>query len=127
MSLFFANKGYHPDLQVWSTQELPSQTAETFAANLEKTHRELKWAIAEAQIYSTHIQNRGPSVHPSQVHLNYPTVQEACRMLPRPLQCVGESRDPLIPHKTTGVMLDSHLGNKSDIFHHNHENNQLKR
>ena len=26
-----------------------------------------------------------------------------------------------------GVMLDSYLGNKSDIFHHNYENNQLKR
>ena len=25
------------------------------------------------------------------------------------------------------VTLDSHLGNKSDIFHHNHENNQLER
>jgi len=25
------------------------------------------------------------------------------------------------------VMLNSHLGNKSDIFYHNHENNQLKR
>jgi len=25
------------------------------------------------------------------------------------------------------VMLNSHLGNKSDIFHHNNKNNQLKR
>jgi len=25
------------------------------------------------------------------------------------------------------VMLDSRLGNKSDIFHHNNENNQLER
>jgi len=25
------------------------------------------------------------------------------------------------------VMLDSHSGNKSDIFHHNNENNQLER
>jgi len=25
------------------------------------------------------------------------------------------------------VTPDSHLGNKSDIFHHNNENNQLKR
>jgi len=25
------------------------------------------------------------------------------------------------------VMLDSHLGDKSDIFHHNNENNQLER
>jgi len=25
------------------------------------------------------------------------------------------------------VTLDSHLGNKSDIFHHNDKNNQLKR
>jgi len=25
------------------------------------------------------------------------------------------------------IMLDSHLGNKSDIFHYNYENNQLKR
>ena len=26
-------------------------------------------------------------------------------------------------HIGTGVMPDSHLGNKSNIFHHNHENN----
>jgi len=49
MSPFFANKGYHPDLQVWTTQELPSQTAETFIVNLEEMHRELKQTIVEAQ------------------------------------------------------------------------------
>jgi len=27
----------------------------------------------------------------------------------------------------SAVMLDSYLDNKSDIFHHNHENNQLER
>jgi len=35
-------------------------------------------------------------------------------------------RKTSIPDES-GVTLDSHLGNKSDIFHHNHENNQLKR
>ena len=29
--------------------------------------------------------------------------------------------------KLHSVMLDSHLGNKSDIFHYNHENNQLEK
>jgi len=29
--------------------------------------------------------------------------------------------------KLYSVTLDSHLDNKSDIFHHNHENNQLER
>jgi len=49
MSPFFANKGYHPNLQVRTTRELSSQSAENFVANLESTHAELKQAIAEAQ------------------------------------------------------------------------------
>ena len=49
ISFFFANKRYHPDLQVRTTRELPSQTAKIFVANLEETHRELKWTIIEAQ------------------------------------------------------------------------------
>ena len=49
MSFFFTNKGYHLDLQVRTTWELPSQAAETFIVNLEEMHRELKWAIAEVQ------------------------------------------------------------------------------
>ena len=49
MFSFFANKGYHPNLQVWAMRELSSQTAETFVTNLEETHKELRRAIAEAQ------------------------------------------------------------------------------
>jgi len=30
-------------------------------------------------------------------------------------------------YRTCAIMLDSCLGNKSDIFHHNNKNNQLER
>jgi len=42
ISPFFANKGYHPNLQVWTVRELTSSVAETFVANLEEMHAELK-------------------------------------------------------------------------------------
>jgi len=49
MSPFFTNKGYYPNLQVWTVWELTSSAAEMFVADLEEMHAELKQAIAEAQ------------------------------------------------------------------------------
>jgi len=50
ISPFFANKGYHPSLQVQLTHKVTSQPAETFVVNLEETHAKLKQAIAAAQL-----------------------------------------------------------------------------
>jgi len=46
---FFANKGYHPRIQVQVTQELLSQSAETFVTNLDRTYMQLKRALTKAQ------------------------------------------------------------------------------
>jgi len=45
--LFYANKGYHPYLQTHSLQDLPSESTQQFAANLEIDHLELKEAILD--------------------------------------------------------------------------------
>jgi len=49
MSPFFANKGYHPNLQVQRVWELASQSTEGYVASLEEMHTELKQAIMEAR------------------------------------------------------------------------------
>jgi len=49
MSPFFANKGYHPSLQVQTIHKLISILAEKFIVDLIDTHMRLKQAIAEAQ------------------------------------------------------------------------------
>jgi len=46
---FFANKSYYPSIQIQMIQELASQLAKIFMANLEKTHIKLKQAITKAQ------------------------------------------------------------------------------
>jgi len=49
ISPFFANKGYHPKLQVQIQRDLVSDSARTYVADLEELHTELKRVIAEAQ------------------------------------------------------------------------------
>jgi hypothetical protein len=49
ISPFFANKGYHPGLQVQIEQELVSEAAREFVVDLGQLHEELKRVIAEAQ------------------------------------------------------------------------------
>jgi len=49
VSPFFANKGYHPHLQVHPIQDLPSVDAQQFAQNLASAHSELKESIRDAQ------------------------------------------------------------------------------
>src|SRR5215813_4462204 len=49
ISPFFANKGYHPNLQVQIERELVSENAKKFVADLDELHTELKLAISEAQ------------------------------------------------------------------------------
>jgi len=49
MSPFYANKGYHPRLQVQSNGELPSLSASSFIADLESIHTKLKLSIKAAQ------------------------------------------------------------------------------
>jgi len=49
ISPFFANKGYHPNLQVQMERELVSESAKEFVADLDELHSELKLTIAEAQ------------------------------------------------------------------------------
>ena len=49
ISPFFANKGYHPNLQVQMECELVSESAKEFVADLDELHSELKLTIAEAQ------------------------------------------------------------------------------
>jgi len=40
VSLFYANKGYHLCLQTHSLQDLPSESTQQFATNLETDHSE---------------------------------------------------------------------------------------
>ena len=49
VSPFYANKGYHPRLQVHTLQDLSSENTRSFAKNLETVHSELKNAIIKAQ------------------------------------------------------------------------------
>jgi len=49
ISLFFANKGYHSNLQVQTMHKLASIPAEKFVVDLKDIHMRLKQAIAEAQ------------------------------------------------------------------------------
>jgi hypothetical protein len=49
ISPFFANKGYHPNLQVQIERELVSENAKKFVADLDGLHSELKLSIADAQ------------------------------------------------------------------------------
>ena len=49
ISPFFANKGYHPKLQVHIQRELVSESARTYVADLDELHTELKRVIGEAQ------------------------------------------------------------------------------
>src|ERR1700734_1848507 len=50
ISLFFANKGYHPNLTVHPEPDLTSSHAKDLVVNLDEPHQELKSAIAEAQL-----------------------------------------------------------------------------
>jgi hypothetical protein len=49
ISPFFANKGYHPNLQVQIQRELASEPARKYVADLDELHAELKRVIAESQ------------------------------------------------------------------------------
>ena len=49
ISLFFANKGYHPNLTVHPEHDLASAHAKDFIVNLDELHQELKTTIAKAQ------------------------------------------------------------------------------
>ena len=52
ISLFFANKGYHPDLTIHPKHDLASACAKDLAVNLDKLHQELKTTIAKSQLWS---------------------------------------------------------------------------
>ena len=49
ISLFFANKGYHPNLTIHPERDLASSRAKDLIVNLDELHQELKATIAEAQ------------------------------------------------------------------------------
>src|SRR6202035_5637019 len=49
ISLFFANKGYHPNITVHPELEVTSAKAKEFAVNLDDLHQELRTQISEAQ------------------------------------------------------------------------------
>ena len=49
ISLFFANKGYHPNLTIHPECDLASSHAKDLVVNLDELHQELKATIAEAQ------------------------------------------------------------------------------
>ena len=50
ISLFFANKGYHPNLTVHPERDLASSCARDLLVNLNELHQELKSTISEAQL-----------------------------------------------------------------------------
>jgi len=50
LSPFFANKGYHPRLQLLLDQQLLSEEVRLFLAELEGIHSRLKQAIMDAQV-----------------------------------------------------------------------------
>ena len=49
ISLFFANKGYHPNITVHPERDLSSAKARDFTVNLDELHKELRLQIAKAQ------------------------------------------------------------------------------
>ena len=50
ISLFFANKGYHPNFTIHPEQDLASSCARDLVVNLDELHQELKSTISEAQL-----------------------------------------------------------------------------
>ena len=50
ISLFFANKGYHPNLTIHPERDLASSRARDLVVNLDELHQELKSTISEAQL-----------------------------------------------------------------------------
>ena len=50
ISLFFANKGYHPNLTIHPKRDLASLRAKYLIVDLDELHQELKATIAEAQL-----------------------------------------------------------------------------
>ena len=49
VSLFYANKGYHPNITVHPEHDLASTRAREFVTDLDKLHQELKKRVTEAQ------------------------------------------------------------------------------
>ena len=49
ISLFFANKGYHPNLAIYLECNLASSHAKDLIVNLDELYQELKTTIFEAQ------------------------------------------------------------------------------
>src|SRR5882672_8024042 len=49
VSPFYANKGYHPALEVYPEHDLASARAHDYAINLQALHEELKLSMTEAQ------------------------------------------------------------------------------
>ena len=49
MSLFFANKGYHPEFTMDPQAKISLDEAQTFVVDLENIHAELKENIMQAQ------------------------------------------------------------------------------
>src|SRR5260221_6296147 len=49
VSLFFANKGYHPSLTAEPNIQVSSTGAQCFILDLDNLHSELKWSIVKAQ------------------------------------------------------------------------------
>ena len=52
VSLFFANKGYHPNLTIHPERDLASSCAKDLVVDLDKLHQQLHKSIAEAQCIS---------------------------------------------------------------------------
>jgi hypothetical protein len=50
ISLFFINKGYHPNLTLHPEHDIASSRAKDLVVDLDELHQELKSAIAEAQL-----------------------------------------------------------------------------
>src|SRR5258707_10286343 len=49
VSLFFANKGYHPSFVMEPNEQVSSPEAQRFISDLDDLHTELKWSIMRAQ------------------------------------------------------------------------------
>ena len=49
VSLFFANKGYHPSFTAEPNEQVSSPEAQCFISDLDDLHMELKWSIMRAQ------------------------------------------------------------------------------
>ena len=50
ISLFFANKGYHPNLTIHPEHDLTSASTKDLTVSLDKLHQELKSTIAQSQL-----------------------------------------------------------------------------